>query len=133
MADQTTRDELNRLYWQSEESVSAIADRLDISRRALYDAIDPLPVDAVCPGCGGALGFRNRTMAENREAECQRCGREVELGGVHEPEPQVEQERAAAPLSPTRRGAGGNGAALGAMLLVGIGLGAAVAYLIHRA
>lgn len=142
MADQTNRDELNRLYWKSDESVSEIAGRLDISRRALYDSIDPLPADTACPYCGGALEFRNRTNAENRVADCHECGTEVQLDELgYEPEPQVEQERAAAPLSPTHRapaawsrGASvpGSGVTMGAALLTGMGLGAAVAYLFHR-
>lgn len=148
MDDRETRDELNRLYWESDDSVAEIADRLDISRRALYDGIQPRPAGAPCPECGAALGFRNRTTAESREAECAACGHEVTLdrgvepkarapGGrqpkLGGPEPQVEQERAAAPLSPTRSvPASGNAPALGAMLLVGIGLGAAVGYVFRR-
>lgn len=134
MASEETRREINRLYWESDESVSEIGDRLDISRRALYDAIEPRPAGAPCPECGAALGFRNRTSAENREAECPECGREVRLDGdMDGPEPQVEQERHAAALSPTGQVRAGNGPALGFMLLCGMGVGAALTYLFHRA
>lgn len=134
MADQDTREELNRLYWESEDSVGDIADRLDISRRALYDMIDPLPADAPCPECGATLGFRNRTNAENRDAECQECGREVRLDGeLGDPEPELEQESRASSLSPTRRiPAEGSGPMLGAMLVAGMGIGATVASLLRR-
>lgn len=151
MDDRETREELNRLYWESDESVAEIADRLDISRRALYDGIEPRPAGAPCPQCGAALGFRNRTAAESREAECESCGREVTLesdpsGGGGRAEspprakpkrpPQVEQEREAAPLSPTRHvpasSVSGSGPVLGILLLAGIGLGAAILYAIRR-
>lgn len=133
MASEETRREINRLYWESDESVSDIGDRLDISRRALYDGIDPLPAGAPCPECGAGLGFRNRTSAENREAECAECGREVRLDPEADgPEPQVEQEQRAAALSPSGDVYVGNAPALGFMLLCGIGVGAAVTYLFHR-
>lgn len=74
MADPNTDRELNRLYWESDASISEIADRLDISRRALYDGIRPQPAGRPCPECGAPLGFRNRTALENREAECPECG-----------------------------------------------------------
>lgn len=136
MDDRETREELNRLYWESDESVAEIADRLDISRRALYDGIEPRSAGAPCPQCGAALGFRNRTAAENREAECESCGHEVTLGSEPERPPQVEQEREAAPLSPTRRvpvsSVSASGPVLGILLLAGIGLGAAILYAIRR-
>lgn len=134
MADQETREQLNRLYWESDASVADIADQLDISRRALYDGIEPRPAGVPCPECGAALGFRNRTSAENGEAECSECGSVVELDGdAVGPDPQVEQHRHAAPLSPTRRvPATGSGPILGALLLLGIAVGALVAYLLRR-
>jgi hypothetical protein len=134
MDEQATREELNRRYWESDESVSGIADSLDVSRRALYDAIDPLPADATCSACGGALGFRNRTSAENREAECRECGQEVRLDGdMVGAEPQVEQERVAGSLSPVRRSAPGSGPAAGVMLVLGMAVGAGAAYFFRRA
>lgn len=134
MADQETRAELNRLYWESDASVADIADRLDISRRALYDGIEPRPTGAPCPDCGAPLGFRNRTSAENQEAECAACGREVKLGADRtDPEPEVEQEREAARLSPARaRRTSGDGPALAIAFLFGIGLGATIAGLFRR-
>lgn len=133
MADEETRKEINRLYWESEESVSEIGDRLDISRRALYEGIEPRPAGAPCPDCGAELGFRNRTSAENLEAECAECGRELRLGrDADGPEPQVEQERSAARLSPAPEVHAGHGPALGFTLLAGIAIGAGLAYLVRR-
>lgn len=134
MEDQETRAEINRLYWESDASVTEIGDRLGISRRALYEGIDPRPAGAPCPECGAALGFRNRTAAENREAECAECGRELEVpedAGVDRP--RTERVRTAAQLSETRRvPAVGSGPVLGVTLLVGLTLGALLAYLIRR-
>jgi endogenous inhibitor of DNA gyrase (YacG/DUF329 family) len=134
MSDQETREQLNRLYWESDASVSEIADRLDISRRALYDGIEPRPAGVPCPECGDPLGFRNRTSAENGEAECGACGHVAELedpAGVRPP--QAEQQLHGAALSPTRRvPTTGSGPLLGLLLLVGLGIGALVAYVLRR-
>ncbi len=134
MADQETREQLNRLYWESDASVSEIADRLDISRRALYDGIEPRPAGAPCPECGAPLGFRNRTTAESGEAECAKCGHVVELEAVEGGQaPQVEQDLHAAALSPTRRvPPKGSGPLLAMLLVVGLGVGALVAYVLRR-
>lgn len=135
MAEQEIRTELNRLYWESEASVADIADSLDISRRALYDGIEPKPAGAPCPECGGALGYRNRTAAENLEAECPECGLEVRLEEGEPPlaPPEMEAEKRAAPLSATRRvPQTESGPVLGLLLLAGLAVGAAVAYILRR-
>jgi hypothetical protein len=129
MPDPDTSAELNRLYWESDESVGDIADRLDLSRRSLYDGIEPRPADATCSECGEGLVFRNRTARENLEAECPGCGRVVELEepGPTESEPAAEQERRAAELSPVDTP--GSGPLLAIALLGGLVLGAVLAYL----
>lgn len=76
--DQLVR-QVNRLYWSTDASVADIADQLDISRRALYDAIQPAAAEGACPECGGRLGYRNRTARQRREAECPDCGQEQDL------------------------------------------------------
>lgn len=128
MVDAETSAELNRLYWDSDLSVGDIADRLDLSRRALYDGIEPRPAGAPCPDCGEGLVFRNRTAQENGEAECPECGRTMELADRHddEAEPEVEQEWRAAPLSPMDRP--GSGPLLAIALLGGLALGVVLAY-----
>jgi Zn ribbon nucleic-acid-binding protein len=139
MADDQSRAELNRLYWESDESVAGIADRLDISRRALYDSIEPRPAGAPCPQCGTALVFRNRMALENRQAECPECGHEQTVEAtapepVDRPEPR-RRDGTPEPIGrpPIRRlPQSGGGAGLGVALVAGLALGAATAYLLKR-
>ncbi len=71
--------ELYRLYWDSDRSVRQIREELDITSAALYELLEPLPVDAACQVCGGAVGFKNRTARTNREGICLRCGEVVRV------------------------------------------------------
>lgn len=87
---QLVRD-VNRLYWQTDASVADIADQLDISRRALYDAIEPAQAGRACPECGSPMEFRNRTAQTRGEAECPNCGLESDL----DTEPQAPEGEAA--------------------------------------
>jgi hypothetical protein len=74
--------EANRLYWETDESVASIADRLDVSRRALYDAVQPLSAGTSCVSCGGELAFENRSSRKLGVAICPSCGAEQHLGAV---------------------------------------------------
>jgi hypothetical protein len=65
--------EANRLYWESDKSVAEISETLDLSRRALYDAIEPLPADTTCPTCGGPMVYANRSARDNRQGTCYAC------------------------------------------------------------
>lgn len=136
MVDANTDQELNRLYWESDASVSDIADRLDISRRALYDGIEPVPAGRPCPECGAPLGFRNRTALENREAECPECGFETELApgeGREEPDAGATPGTGPAGAAGTPRTVSAPGAsALGAAFVVGLAVGAVIAYIAQR-
>ncbi|MEX2528123.1 MAG: hypothetical protein WEA09_10845 [Gemmatimonadota bacterium] len=78
--DSETRlaERAQRLYWDSERSVNAIADDLDISKGRLYDIIRPLPVDVACPRCGEPLAWPNRTGRDRGLLVCPSCGLEVE-------------------------------------------------------
>lgn len=131
MADSSTAPELNRLYWETDASVSEIADQLDISRRALYDGIEPRPAGRRCPECGAPLGFRNRTALENQEAECPACQFATELD-----EAAAEGETTAGgptePASPRRLPEAGSGPVLGTTFIAGLVLGAVITYLIER-
>lgn len=134
MADANTQRELNRLYWESDASVSDIADRLDISRRALYDGIEPRPAGEACPECGAALVFRNRTALENREASCPRCGFETELDAAT---PAAERPREPGRPSTPRSGRRtlsemDTAPVTGTAFLAGLALGALTAYLVQR-
>lgn len=75
--------EANRLYWETDISVAEIAQRLDISRRALYDAIEPIPASGSCSTCGGELEFTNRSTRSHGLATCRQCGMQAST----EPEP----------------------------------------------
>jgi uncharacterized Zn finger protein (UPF0148 family) len=66
-------EEANRLYWQSDTSVADIAAQLDLSRRALYDAVIPLPTDTPCPRCGAPLTYANRSARDSGDARCAIC------------------------------------------------------------
>lgn len=142
MADDQTRAEINRLYWGSEASVGDIADRLGVSRRVLYDSIDPTPAGEPCPDCGSDLQFRNRTAAERREASCADCGREERLTGGSPSaaaddlgDPEVEQMARGAHLSPmpTRNvPPTASAPAVGGALLAGLAAGALIGYAVRR-
>jgi hypothetical protein len=62
------------MYWESEASVADVAARFDLSRRALYDAIEPYPAGLDCVECGTALVFENRLARSRHTASCPACG-----------------------------------------------------------
>lgn len=135
MPQDLPRAEADRLYWETDLPVSDIAERLDISRRALYDAIEPRPAGTACPDCGAALVLRNRTAAERGEAECLECDATVSLKEVTtgaEDNPEIEQERVASRVAPVPRPPAGSGPLLSGALLVGLAVGAAAGYVIRR-
>jgi hypothetical protein len=139
MADHQDRSEADRLYWETGTPVAEIAERLGISRRALYDAVQPRPIGLACMECGDGLVFRNRSAAERQTAACLVCEVEVVVepipGRREYEDPEVEQESVAARLSPVDRAAvpaPGHGAGLGAALLAGLALGAVSGYIIRR-
>ena len=108
-----TNVEANRLYWESDVSVAEIAEQLDISRRALYSAVEPLPAGRPCPNCGGDLAFENRSSRAADHAICTACGAEADIDpdDIAEPEPPVDPEAS------MRLGAAAlAGAAVGALL-----------------
>jgi hypothetical protein len=74
MSDRNDAAEANRLYWETETSVAEIASRLDLSRRALYEAVEPAGTGAPCPECGEELYFENRSARRSSQATCAACG-----------------------------------------------------------
>jgi len=64
---------VNRMYWDSDESVNRIAERLDLSKGALYGMIEPAPAGGTCPDCGSSLNLGNRTARDRGLAECAAC------------------------------------------------------------
>jgi hypothetical protein len=73
-ADEQGTAEANRLYWDTETSVAEIAEQLDLSRRALYGAVRPLPTGVSCARCGGELQYENRSARKSGQASCLACG-----------------------------------------------------------
>lgn len=73
--------EANRLYWDTADSVAEISNRLGISRRALYDAIEPLGTGEQCASCGSELYYANRSAKAAGTARCLMCGNEREVDG----------------------------------------------------
>lgn len=69
----------NSLYWDSEESVNDIADKLDLSKGSLYGIVEPLPAGYACPECGTPLEFSNRTARDKGLVSCPKCGLEEEV------------------------------------------------------
>lgn len=74
----STATEANRLYWETEQSVADIAQQLDISRRALYNAVLPLPVDTSCDVCGSPLVYENRSARSAGQPVCVACAEAAE-------------------------------------------------------
>jgi hypothetical protein len=75
-ASDTIAAEANRLYWETETSVAEIAQQLELSRRALYDSVDPLPTSSACANCGSPLVFENRSARNAGIETCPNCDAE---------------------------------------------------------
>lgn len=65
--------EANRLYWETELPVGEIAARLDLSRRALYESIRPVPAEGSCAACGGTLEYTKRSNRLQGLPTCSKC------------------------------------------------------------
>src|SRR5262245_60880948 len=76
--DEAQAAEANRLYWKQAASVGEIANQLGISRRALYDVLEPLPAGVRCPKCGTEGVFVNRSAQAAGLPRCPNCGSELE-------------------------------------------------------
>lgn len=74
----------NHMYWESDDSVADIAAQFDLSRRALYQLVEPLPTGRLCQVCGEELVFENRLARRSATATCPSCGAAEELGEAAE-------------------------------------------------
>ena len=72
----------NALYWESDESVNDIADRLELSKGALYGLVEALSARESCPECTGDLEFPNRTAREKGLVVCPEGGLEEEFARI---------------------------------------------------
>jgi hypothetical protein len=82
--EQKLSTEANRLYWNTDTSVADIADKLSVSRRALYGVITPQELKERCASCGGTLTFTNRLRRASGQAECAACGRTQTIAELRE-------------------------------------------------
>lgn len=83
---ETHGSEANRLYWDTETSVGEIANQLGVSRRALYEAIDPRPAGLPCPECGSEMLFANRSALASGTARCPSCDEQAVVAPTPRPE-----------------------------------------------
>jgi hypothetical protein len=74
------RAEANRLYWEDERSVEALALLLGMSRAAMYACVDPLPAGVVCLDCGADAAYPNRSHRASGRVRCTDCGAEAANG-----------------------------------------------------
>ena len=136
MEDRTAiAPEANRLYWDSEESVAEISNRLGISRRALYDAIEPLGTGEACSSCGAELYYGNRSAKAAGVARCLMCGkeREVDPDVSHEDVGTIPPYGAGFPAAPVAaRDMRERAAAIASVALAGAVVGALATVLIRR-
>lgn len=138
-AHDTRMDEANRLYWDGDLSVADIADRLELSRRALYDAVTPLPTGERCTDCGGTLAWANRSARSAGTATCLSCGATREIAAPAISEHAAAQDAYVArddarSASTARDGAGRDRRAtiLGGVAIAGVALGAVAAVMALR-
>jgi hypothetical protein len=124
--DRNAIDEANRLYWESDESVASIADRLGWSRRALYDVIEPLPLETACDVCGTPLVFPNRSARAAGTMACVACAaREAEA--AKQDDRKLRQAVDAEARDRRERAYAAGGAAI-----LGVTMGAALTFLLVR-
>lgn len=75
-SDETARA-ANRAYWEGDDTVEDLVDRLGISKNVLYASIVPLPAGVSCGVCGERMMYRNRSNRSSGVVTCSSCGRET--------------------------------------------------------
>lgn len=120
---------VNRMYWDSDESVNRIADRLDLSKGALYGMIEPAPADGTCLDCGSSLSFGNRTARDRGLAECAACAL---VGDPTDQATSTELAPHTPRLAPIREPRVWSGRALAGSLVLGVVAGVLIARLLRR-
>jgi hypothetical protein len=128
--DRSAVEKANRLYWESDASVADIAEQMGWSRRALYDAVEPLPTERPCSTCGTPLVYANRSARTAGTLTCVACAeraaeRESELTARDD----ARLERA---LSVEARDRREQGYAIGGAVVVGAVVAAAATLLLVR-
>ncbi len=130
--DASHAPEANRLYWNSETSVGEIANQLGISRRSLYELLEPQPTGVPCGECGTETVFANRSSHTAGLARCPACGAETAVPAARrQAEPEVERAIEPAPVTNGKR-AFPRHLTIGSAALVGVVIGAIAALLATR-
>lgn len=131
MEDKNAAREVNRMYWDTESSVAEISNKLGVSRRGLYELIEPLGAGVDCTSCGAELYFGNRSAKASGTARCLVCGAEREVDSNATPQdmalpPYGRPSRRIIPRMPDRAGA------IAGFAIAGVVLGAIVTLLARR-
>lgn len=135
--------EANRLYWHTDSSVGDIADTLAVSRRALYEMVQPERSGTTCGACGGDVVFTNRSARAAGVGRCRQCGAQCEIpqngaasGDADEIPETLPPYSAGWPrVQPVARGSSGLAArviGIGGAAVVGAALGVAATLLVVR-
>lgn len=124
--DRSAVEQANRLYWESDASVADIAEQMGWSRRALYDAIEPLPTEHACATCGTPLVYANRSARSSGTLTCVACADRAAQPSARD---DARLERA---LSVEARDRREQGYAIGGAVLVGAVVAAAATLLLVR-
>lgn len=128
--DDAQAAEANRLYWKQSASVGEIANQLGISRRALYEVLQPRPAGVMCPRCGNEGVFVNRSAHAAGMARCLNCQIEIEAGAPA-PSEDVAQPQVVARTNGNPRS--GFKVGIGSAALMGVVVGAVATFLLtHR-
>ncbi|MGH7467491.1 MAG: hypothetical protein ACRENP_05840 [Longimicrobiales bacterium] len=127
--DDAQAAEANRLYWNQAASVGEIANQLGISRRALYEVLQPRPAGIACPKCGTDGVFVNRSAQAAGMARCPSCGTEMHVASPEDAE--------AAPAAPPMERANGGHPfrlrfGIGSAALMGVVVGAIATLLLTQ-
>jgi hypothetical protein len=130
-------DEANRLYWQTDTSVADIAEKLTISRRALYELVQPENTGVKCSACGGDVEYVNRSAKASGLGRCRECGAECPVHDADDVQEVVPPYAAGWPRAvPTRKTNSDDLRAralkIGGIALAGAALGAMAALLVAR-
>ena len=128
--------EANRLYWQTDRSVGDIAETLGVSRRALYELIQPEDSGTKCGQCGGPMTYVNRSARSNGMAKCRDCGAESavvpQTNGNGTTLPYSAGWPRVLPLPSAEKPPAPRAVKLGSVALAGAALGAVVTFMLVR-
>lgn len=126
--------EVSELYWNSDASVAEIAEQLQLSRRALYDALTPALAGAACPSCGGDLVFTTRSAKAAERGQCASCGLEQDPAALRTLRSRPSEARSgpSAPIDSEAALLRSRAVLLGTAVVTGLAVGAIAALILSR-